>query len=124
MTYDPTLASERDRIRLALGDTSNDADTEILPDVTYDALLDAYDDWLEAAVVIGEATLTALERDEVKSYTQQGDFAVTFRDPHRIRQQIADWRAALAEAAAEAAYGGVLTITADVMTDGAEEWTW
>ena len=42
MTFDPTLPTLRDYIRFALNDTSNDADTEYLPDATYDAVIALY----------------------------------------------------------------------------------
>lgn len=122
MTFDPSLPTIVDEIRFALGDTSNDPATEIVPDQTYYALLDKYDDWREAAIQIGGAMLAALEQD-VKSYSAQGDFSVTFRDPQRIREQIAQWQAEL-EAEAYAGAGATVSMTADVMTGtpGADEW--
>ena len=49
MSYDPTLATARDKLRFRLGDVNTAA--ELLPDATYTAALDAHDDDETAAAL-------------------------------------------------------------------------
>lgn len=57
MSYDNTLATDRDKVRFYIGDTSNDASTEKLSDNEIDAMLTDYGDPLVCALKCAEALL-------------------------------------------------------------------
>jgi len=57
MSYDNTLATDRDKVRFYIGDTSNDATLERLSDNEIDAMLADYSDPLVCALKCAEALL-------------------------------------------------------------------
>ena len=57
MSYDNTLATDRDKVRFYIGDTSNDATKEALSDNEIDAMLTDYPDPLDCAIKCAEALI-------------------------------------------------------------------
>lgn len=98
MAFDPTLPTTLDRIRLIVGDTSNDADAEIFPDTVYTATIAEHDNWKLAAAAMAEAVAVRIEQDPTSVSFPQ-DMAVGWTDRTRsLRATAARLRA---EAAAE-----------------------
>jgi hypothetical protein len=103
MSFDPTLPTTLDRIRLIVGDTSNDVATEWFLDDTYEAEIANYTNWKLAAAAMAEAVAVKIEQ-EPRSFTATGDMAVSWGDMTRsLRLQATRLRA---EAAAEDAASG------------------
>lgn len=121
MTYDPAELTAIDRIRGRVLDTSNDPATEYLPDVTYQSYLDRYDGSEALAGASTAGRIAALIASKPVAIASEGD-SIRWSDKRAeyIKSVQADY---LAEAEADA-YGGVVTVTADVMTGGdvTEEW--
>lgn len=78
MTYDPLLPTTRDRIRLIVGDTSDDEATELFPDETYDAEIARYTNWKLAAASMAEAAAVKIEQDPT-SVNFSGEIAVSWQ---------------------------------------------
>jgi hypothetical protein len=57
MSYDATLATERDQVRMYLGDTSNDAATELVTDAHISAVLTLVGSVAAAVVVLARELL-------------------------------------------------------------------
>lgn len=92
MTYDPTLPTTVDRIRLMLADTSNDVTTELFPDATYMAALAMYTNWKRAAADMAEAAAVKIEQDP-SSVNFPGDIATSWSDRTRsLRARAASLR--------------------------------
>lgn len=79
MTYNAGLPTTRDRIRLIVGDTSNDVAAEMFPDATYDAVLTQYTNWKRAAADMAEAVAVQLDR-KLSGMTAVGDVALQWTD--------------------------------------------
>lgn len=62
MSYDAALTTTLDRIRLIVGDTSNDVTTELFPDETYEAEIAQYLNWKLAAADMAEAVAVVLDK--------------------------------------------------------------
>lgn len=100
MSYDPTLPTTLDRIRLLVGDTSDDEATELFPDDTYTAEIERHANWKLAAATMAEAVAVKIEQDPT-SVNIPGEVAVGWQDRTRsLRATAARLRA---EAAAEGA---------------------
>lgn len=98
MSFDPTLATTLDQIRLITGDTSDDEATEWFPDDTYQAEIDRYTNWKLAAASMAEAVAVKIEQNPT-SVNVQGEVAVSWQDRTRsLRATAARLRT---EAAAE-----------------------
>lgn len=98
MSYDASLPTTLDRIRLIVGDTSNDETAELFPDDTYAATIDQYTNWKLAAAAMAEAMAVQIEQDPT-SVNLPGEVAVGWQDRTRsLRAKAAQLRV---EAAAE-----------------------
>jgi hypothetical protein len=103
MTYDATLPTVRDQIRLIVGDTSDDAAVEFFPDDTYDATITANEDsWKLAAAAMAEAVAVKIEQSP-GSLSSDGD-SISWQDRTRsLRAVAAQYRKeAIADAASAA----------------------
>lgn len=98
MAFDPTLPTTLDRIRLIVGDTSNDPETEIFPDTVYTATIAEHDNWKLAAAAMAEAVAVKIEQDPTSVSFPQ-DLSVGWTD--RTRSLRATATRLRAEAAAE-----------------------
>ena len=116
MSYDPSLPTTLDRIRLIVGDTSDDLATELFPDETYTATIAEYGaSWKIAAAVMAEAVAVRIEQDPT-SFTAQGDMSVGWSDRTRsLRDTAARLRR---EAAAEDATGSNVLTSVALGRDG------
>jgi len=126
VTFASGLTTTRDRIRLIVGDTSNDVATEIFPDATYDAVIAQYDGWKYAAADMADAVAVQLDR-KVSAFTATGDMSVQYSDQAKTlrAKAIALRKEADTEAAAETgSYGKVVTITSAFLTGGDDGWEW
>jgi hypothetical protein len=77
VSFDPSLPSVRDRLRLQLGDT--DEGTELLPDDTYDAVY-AYHGNSEAATLVALAESLIAKFSQAASRINLGDMEFSWRD--------------------------------------------
>lgn len=102
MSFDPTLPTTLDRIRLIVGDTSNDETVEVFPDSVYLAEIDNYTNWKLAAAAMAEAVAVRIEQDP-NSVSFPSDMSVGWAD--RTRQLRATAVRLRQEAAAEDAAG-------------------
>ena len=107
MSFDPTLPTTLDRIRLIVGDTSGDPATELFPDDTYTAAIAEQTNWKLAAAEMAEAVAVKLDQ-KLTSVNVSGDIAIGWAD--RTRQLRATAVRLRQEAAAEDA-AGLGTIT-------------
>ena len=82
MSFDPTIPTTLDRIRLIVGDTSSDPATELFPDETYTATIAMYTNWKLAAAAMAEAVAVKIEQDPT-SFTAVGDMSVGWSDRTR-----------------------------------------
>lgn len=93
MAYDPALPTTLDRIRLIVGDTSNDPDDELFPDETYLAKIAEYTNWKHAAADMAEAAAIQIEQDPT-GFTAVGDMSISWSDRTRsLRTKAARLRA-------------------------------
>lgn len=100
MAFNPALPTLLDRIRMIVGDTSNDPETELFPDETYNAKIAEYQNWKLAAAEMAEAIAVQIEQDPT-SFTAVGDMSVAWTDRTR------SLRATAARLRSEAASEGV-----------------
>lgn len=98
MSFDPSLSTVRDRIRMIVGDTSNDEDAEFFIDESYDAVISQHSNWKIAAAVMAEGVAVQIEQDP-SSFTAVGDMSVGWSDRTRSLRETA--RRLRSEAAAE-----------------------
>src|SRR5690606_33646947 len=98
VSFDPTLPTTLDRIRLIVGDTSNDETVEVFPDSVYLAEIDNYTNWKLAAAAMAEAVAVRIEQDP-SSVAFPQDISVGWAD--RTRQLRATAVRLRQEAAAE-----------------------
>jgi len=104
-TYDPTLASARDRLRFALGDT--DAAAPLEADTTYDAAISWHGEaGALRAMAEGLASRFAQKPDRISD----GDFSVSWGE--RVRA----WRALTTGSAGTGAAGTVQATRGEVVT--------
>lgn len=82
MSYDPQLPTTLDRIRMIVGDTSSDVDTELFPDETYNATIAEHTNWKLAAAAMADAVAVKIEQDPT-SFTAVGDMSVGWSDRTR-----------------------------------------
>jgi arginyl-tRNA synthetase len=115
MSFDPSLPTVRDRIRLAVGDTSNDPETEFFGDATYNVIIAEETNWKRAGARIAEAILADLKQG-VKSYSLQGVFSVTLLDPDHLSALAARWYGEADRKEASASNGRVVTVVSDYQT--------
>lgn len=93
MSYDPTLPTTLDRIRLIVGDTSDDQATELFPDETYEAEIANYANWKRAAAAMAAAAAVKIEQDPT-SIAFPGDMSVSWNvRTVSLRQKAAQLRA-------------------------------
>jgi hypothetical protein len=123
MSYDPSLATDLDRMRFRLGDTSNDPATELLSDETYEAELTRLVDWRLAAASIA-TSLSNSAGMALTSFSASGDISVGWGDRRaHLLKVAADLRA---EYAAEQWTTGsgdvVMTMPFLTGTDTETEW--
>lgn len=116
MTFDPTLSTTIDRIRLIVGDTSDDEATELFPDDTYEAEIANYTNWKLAAAAMAEAVAVKIEQDP-NSVNVPGEVAVSWQDRTRSLR-LAATRLRAEAAAEDAASGNGITSVA-LTRDGA-----
>lgn len=126
MSYDPIELTATDRIRGRVLDTSNDPATEYLPDVTYAAVIDRHESEARAgAEIAGRIAALIAAKPIAVSLDAVGSTRWSDKRAEYVKSVQADY---LAEADAEDAadyYGSVVTVTADVMIDGAgDAWEW
>lgn len=88
MSYDPTLPTTVDRIRMIVGDTSNDVTTEMFPDATYISSISMYTNWKRSAADMAEATAVELDRRRT-SVSFPGDMSVGWGDTARTLRAMA-----------------------------------
>lgn len=88
MSFNAGLPTSRDRIRMIVGDTSNDEETEFFLDETYDATIAEYSNWKIAAAVMAEGVAVTIEQNP-SSFTAVGDMAVSWADRTRSLRDIA-----------------------------------
>lgn len=98
MSYDPSLTTVRDRIRMIVGDTSGVEEEEFFLDESYDAVIAQHSNWKIAAAVMAEGVAVKIEQDP-SSFTAVGDMSVGWSDRTRMLRDIA--KRMRAEAAAE-----------------------
>jgi hypothetical protein len=79
MSFDPSLPSVRDRLRLQLGDTTGVAATEFLGDGTYDAVY-AYNGNNEIAALVSLAQALIAKFAQAASRINLGDMSFSWRD--------------------------------------------
>lgn len=96
-TFDPTLATARDRLRLALGDTDvSDATAVLFADETYDALIAAAESEDGALLAAARAAYARLANEPTQF--KDGDGAVTWGNRLAAMSSLID-RIVLAEQA-------------------------
>ena len=130
MSFDPSLSSVRDRLRLQLGDTTGDPATEFMDDATYDAVY-AYHGNKEPETLLALAEGMIAKFSQAASRINLGDMEFSWRD------RMVAWKAIVQkfEGIAAAAGGGGFSIMRP--TRGEEEtseyerpftmepwWTW
>lgn len=117
MSFDPSLATTLDRIRLLVGDT--DTTAEVYPDATYDAAIMGYANWKWAAAEMADAVAVKYDL-RATGIVAQGDASINWGD--RAKTLRATAVRLRAEAAAEDASGDgagkLVTFTADFLTGG------
>lgn len=79
MSFDPSLPSVRDRLRLQLGDTTGVEATEFLPDETYDAVY-AYNGNKEPETLLALAEGLIAKFSQAASRINLGDMEFSWRD--------------------------------------------
>lgn len=79
MSFDPSLPSVRDRLRLQLGDTSGNAATELLADEIYDAVY-AYHGNNESKALLALAESLIAKFSQTASRINLGDMEFSWRD--------------------------------------------
>lgn len=79
MSFDPSLPSVRDRLRLQLGDTSGDAATELLLDSIYDAVY-AYHGNNDSKTLVALAESLIAKFSQAASRINLGDMEFSWRD--------------------------------------------
>lgn len=124
MTYDPAQLTAIDRIRFRLLDTTNDPATEYLSDAEYQAVIDRHTSEARAGAELASVIAAMIAAKPVAIGSEGDSIRWSEKRAEYIKSVQADY---LAEAEAEEAanaYGGVVTITSDVMTGGSltEEW--
>lgn len=112
MSFDPSLAGVRDRLRLQLGDTSGDEATEFLTDETYDAVYAYYGNNESSALVHLAESLIA-KFSQAASRINLGDMEFSWRD------RMVAWKGILTkfEGIASAAGGGGFVIMSPTRID-------
>lgn len=105
MSFDPSLPSVRDRLRLQLGDTSGNAATELLADSIYDATY-AYHGNGESKTLVALAEALIAKFSQAASRINLGDMEFSWRD------RMVAWKAILTkfEGISTAAGGGGFVI--------------
>lgn len=114
MSFDPSLPSLLDRIRLIVGDTSGPldgaGDAEILPDETYLATIAEYDNWKLAAAAMAEAVAVRIEQDPT-SVSFPADMSVGWSDRTRSLRATAVRLRSEAAAESQATTSGITSVT-------------
>lgn len=105
MSFDPSLPSVRDRLRLQLGDTSGDPATELLLNTIYDAVY-AYNGNSETRTLVALAEALIAKFSQKASRINLGDMEFSWRD------RLVAWKAILDkfEGISTAAGGGGFVI--------------
>lgn len=105
MSFDPSLPTVRDRLRLQLGDTTGVEATEFMPDETYDAVY-AYHGNKEPETLLALAEGMIAKFSQAASRINLGDMEFSWRD------RMKGWQAIVEkfEGIAAGAGGGGFTI--------------
>lgn len=114
MSFDPSLPTVRDRLRLQLGDTTGVEATEFMPDATYDAVY-AYNGNKEPETLLALAEGLIAKFSQAASRINLGDMEFSWRD------RMTAWKAIVEkfEGISAGAGGGGFVIMSPSRTDDA-----